>query len=118
MVDFVDNIEQKLEQNDNIWASGGSRILKGGRKICVGGRKGGADFFRGGDGRGADFEGLYYQSRSDCTRPKAVMGVGAGGVAPLLGGPGVLPPETFLICECPHVHFLVLKGHILARKVY
>ena len=44
-----------------------------------GGRE--ADFFRGG-GRGADFEGLYYQPRSDCTRPKAVMGWMREGVAP------------------------------------
>ena len=64
------------------------------------------DVFRGGGERGADFEGLYYQSRRDCTRPKAVMGWVRKGVAPSrLQGPGVLPPEIFIICECPHVHF-------------
>ena len=66
-------------------ASGGSKILK---------RGGGGNFFRGAAeggrsslveraGEGADFEGLYYQLRSDCTRPEAVMGVGAGGSRPL-----------------------------------
>ena len=35
-----------------------------------------------------------YQSRSDCTRPEAVMGVDAGGVTPSrLGSPGVLSLE-------------------------
>ena len=57
---------------------------------------GGADFFRGGAREGKDFQGLYYQSRSDCTRSEAVMGVGAGGGRPShLGGPGVLTPEIF-----------------------
>jgi len=57
-------------------------------------------------GDGADFDGLYYQSRSDCTRPKVVMGWMREGVAPSrLGCPGVSPPEIFLICECPYVHF-------------
>ena len=37
-----------------------------------------------------------YQSRSDCTRPEAVMGVDTGGGRPSrLGFPGVLPPEIF-----------------------
>ena len=29
------------------------------------------------------FEGLYYQSSSDCTRPEAVIELGAGGGRPL-----------------------------------
>ena len=57
----------------------------------------GADFFRGGAGAGAYFEGLYYQSRSDCSRPEAVMGVGAGGRRPLpLRGSGGNPRRFFL----------------------
>jgi hypothetical protein len=36
----------------------------------------GADLYLG----GADFEGSYYWLRSDCTRPQAMMRVGAGGV--------------------------------------
>ena len=68
-------------------SSGGSRILKrGGAEIFLGGGGRGRIFVKGG---AADFERLYYQSRSDCTRPEAVMGVGAG------GGPGILPPEIF-----------------------
>ena len=40
---------------------------------------------------------VYDRSRSDRARPKAVLGVGAGGGRPLpLGGPGVLPPGKFL----------------------
>ena len=73
-----------------------------------GGRKGGCS------PRSPPVSATDYQSRSDCTRPEAVMGVDTGGG---LGVPGVLPPEIFLICECPHVQFLVRKGHILARKV-
>ena len=46
------------------------------------GAAGGGLFYGREAGEGADFEGLYYQYRSDCTRPEAVMGVGAGGVAP------------------------------------
>ena len=73
----------------------------------------GADFFMGGAGEGRILRS-YYQSRSDCTRPQAVMRVDAGGGSPLplIGGPGVLPPEKILICECPYVHFRVLKRHI------
>ena len=72
----------------------------------------GADLLRGA-GEGADSEGSYYQSRSDCTRPQAVMGRVREGVAPSrLGHPGMLAPKNFLICECPYVHFRVLKGHI------
>ena len=64
------------------------------------------DFLGKGAGEGADFEGLYYQSRSDCTRPEAVMGWVREGVAPSrLGHPGVLPTGDFFICECSHVHF-------------
>ena len=52
-------------------------------------------YWRG--GRGADFKGLYYQSRSDCTRPEAVMGVGTGGGRPLpLRRSGGITPEIFL----------------------
>jgi len=47
-----------------------------------GGGGGGGVFLGGGGGGGADFEGLDYQSRCDCTRPKAVMEVGAGGGRP------------------------------------
>ena len=50
-------------------------------------------FLGEGAGEGADFEGLYYQSRSDCTRPEAVMGVGAGGVA--YGVRGYYPRRFF-----------------------
>ena len=58
--------------------SGGSRIFKRVAERFLGGR-----IFRGGvGGRGADFEGLYYQSRSDCTRPEAVKGLVQKGVAP------------------------------------
>ena len=81
-------------------------MKRGAENLFRGERQGGADFLGEGAGEGADFEGSYYQSRSDCTRPKAVMGVGAGGGRPSrLGGPGVLPPEIFFICECPYVHF-------------
>ena len=55
---------------------------------------------------GTDFEGLYYQSRRDCTRPEAVMEVGAGGGRPLpLRGSGGITPGDFVICKCPYVHF-------------
>ena len=71
-----------------------SRILKSGRKFFRGGRPG-ADFLWRGRER-ADFEGLYYQSRSDCTRPEAVIGWAREGAAPSrLGGPWVLSPEIF-----------------------
>jgi hypothetical protein len=82
--------------------------------------KRGGHFFRGAE-EGADFEGLYVSRGSECTLQEAVMGVGAGGGRPSrLAGPGVLgpTPESFLICECPYVHLRVLKGHMLARKMY
>ena len=33
-------------------------------------------------GDGADLEGSFYQSRGDCTRSQAMIGVGTGGVVP------------------------------------
>ena len=72
-----------LFPNRPLCVSGGSRILKRGNFLR------GADFFMGGAGEGRILRS-YYQSRSDCTRPQAVMRVDAGGGSPLplIGGPG------------------------------
>ena len=60
--------------------SGGSRILKR-EDIFRGWGRQGADFLVERAGEWADFEGLYYQLRSDCTRPEALKGVREG-IAP------------------------------------
>jgi hypothetical protein len=54
-----------------------------------------ADIFRGEAGEGADFEGSYYQSRSDCTGPQTVMGRVREGSPIPLGGPRVIPQINF-----------------------
>jgi len=66
---------------------------------------------------GADFEGLYYRSRSNSTQPQAVMQVGAGGghPTPTRGSRGITP-GGFFIFMCPYVRFRMPKRYFRRIK--
>ena len=79
---------------------------KAGRNLV---RGGGADLLRGRE-RGRIMRGRILSVAQRLHTAAGRHGAGAGGGR--LGHPGMLAPENFLICECPYVHFRVLKGHI------
>ena len=89
------------------------------RDRLFGGGEAGADFLWRGRESGGFLEWSYYRSRSDCTRPRTMIGWVREGRPSRLGGRGYYIRWCVLIFECSYVHFRVQKRHLfeLERRI-